>query len=443
MFESIRVRNFRSVEDSGLLRLADLNIIVGPNNSGKSSCLLYPILMIKNTLEDTDETNTLVTTRPNLDLGSYLDLIHTHDPKRPLGLDFALSPEVLSKSRYRLSLGQEEASELAFSNPISFCTEFIYDRSTNQVKVQQFENRDKHGAVDFGGTRDSGKWEIEIRPSWMQPYVGPDFSHFIAYPQWSGEPPKDMELVHKIISGLMLHSGSSSEVAEAMHLVKYVAPVRVPIPRFTRIGTMPSSELGPAGENLMRILSEDKATGAGLIGKLSYWLAARFRLMRDVQLIFRDADRTFVSLMAKPPRRDLPQVNLADMGTGVSQLVPVIVQTILLPENGCLLVEQPEIHLHPRAQADLADLFIDGLSQRRQFIIETHSEHLVLRVRRRIAEGKLDHSRVRIFFVQLRAGKTRVRQLRLDEHGHFPKWPKNFFEEGFEEAMAIAEAQIR
>jgi predicted ATPase len=108
-----------------------------------------------------------------------------------------------------------------------------------------------------------------------------------------------------------------------------------------------------------------------------------------------------------------------------------------------LLVEQPEIHLHPAAQADLADLFIDALGQERQFIVETHSEHLVLRIRRRIAEGKLDPSRVRIFFVELRAGKTRVRQLALDDNGHFEKWPKGFFDEGYQEAMAIAEAQIR
>ena len=206
MFESIRVRNFRSVEDSGVLRLADLNIIVGPNNSGKSSCLLYPILMIKNTLEDTDETNTIVTTRPNLDLGSYLDLIHTHDSERALGLDFALRPAVLRKSPYRLF---REEAELVFSESLSYSTEFIYDRSSNQVKVQQFENRDKKGEVGFRGTRDNGKWEIEIRPSWMQPYVGPGFSHFIAYPQISRKLPKDLDSGRKRI---LLYSPHFSRV---------------------------------------------------------------------------------------------------------------------------------------------------------------------------------------------------------------------------------------
>lgn len=206
---------------------------------------------------------------------------------------------------------------------------------------------------------------------------------------------------------------------------------------------MPSSELGPKGANLMRILVDDEAGKGELLKGLDEWLCKRFRLTGPVSLTFVDEAHTIVSLTAQAPTANGTPINLADMGDGVSQLVPVIVQTLLLPDHGCLLVAQPEIHLHPGAQADLADLFVDALARRRQFIIETHSEHLILRLRRRIAEGKLDASRVRIFFVQLRAGKTHVRQLELDEHGHFPKWPKNFFEEGFEEAMAIAEAQTR
>ena len=161
--------------------------------------------------------------------------------------------------------------------------------------------------------------------------------------------------------------------------------------------------------------------------------------MKRIEL--RDIDRagTVKTLIADDPRGS-KKINLASMGCGISQLVPVIVQTVLLPQSGCLLVEQPEIHLHPSAQANLADLFIGNITGKRQFVVETHSEHFVLRLRRRIAEGRVKPERIGIFFVGKRRGQTRIQKLELKPNGHFEKWPTGFFEEGFEEALAIAEA---
>jgi predicted ATPase len=139
----------------------------------------------------------------------------------------------------------------------------------------------------------------------------------------------------------------------------------------------------------------------------------------------------------------IKDINLAFMGSGLSQLVPVIVQSVLTSEKGCLLVEQPEIHLHPAAQANLGDLFVYYAKRGRQFIIETHSEHLVLRIRRLIAEKKIDANLVRIFLVEKRSGESRIRNLRLKGNGHFENWPRGFFGEAYREAKAIAEAQMR
>ncbi|MFC1605222.1 DUF3696 domain-containing protein, partial [Planctomycetota bacterium] len=119
------------------------------------------------------------------------------------------------------------------------------------------------------------------------------------------------------------------------------------------------------------------------------------------------------------------------------------VQTVLTPKNGCLIVEQPEIHLHPAAQANLADLFVHYANEGKQLVVETHSEHLLLRVRRRIAEGKISPDKVRIFLVEKSGTSTRIRCLKLEKNGHFQRWPKGFFEEGYKEAMAIAEAQLK
>lgn len=443
MFESIRVRNFRSVEDSGLLRLADLNIIVGPNNSGKSSCLIYPLLMMKQTMEDPEPGQALITSGSHIDLGSYLNLIHRHQPDAHLAIRFAVKKSLLPQEVLRINFAEDSGRRITPPPVCSFSATFHFDRDKNQIVIREFRSLTEKGRTAFAGTCENAQWRTEGLPADMQEHVQPDLRHFLPVPAPSGKPPKNDKLRRQVLHLWEAWFVWISHLAALIGDIRYVTPIREAIPRHALIGTMPSSELGPKGANLMRIMAEDRAGKGHLLKRLDEWLSNRFKLTGPVSLDFVDEARTIVSLTAKARGNNNVSINLADMGIGVSQLVPVIVQTVLLPPQGCLLVEQPEIHLHPGAQADLADLFIDALGEGRQFIIETHSEHLVLRVRRRIAEGKLDASRVRIFFVQLRAGKTHVRQLRLDEHGHFPKWPKNFFEEGFEEAMAIAEAQIR
>jgi predicted ATPase len=99
--------------------------------------------------------------------------------------------------------------------------------------------------------------------------------------------------------------------------------------------------------------------------------------------------------------------------------------------------------LHPAAQTALADLFIEQSKRGAQYLIETHSEHLLLRIRRRVAEGRIKAEDVRIFAVEKWSGQTKVSRLMLGTNGHFINWPKGFFDEGYEEAMALAKASAR
>ena len=139
------------------------------------------------------------------------------------------------------------------------------------------------------------------------------------------------------------------------------------------------------------------------------------------------------------------RVTLSDVGFGINQVLPVIVEGVdwfAGGENRVLCVEQPEIHIHPRLQARLADLMIETIHGRseKQWIVETHSEMLVLRLQRRIREGKLDSSDVSVLYVNPDAENTEgsaIRILRLDGKGDFiDYWPDGFFEESFQELMA-------
>jgi len=105
-------------------------------------------------------------------------------------------------------------------------------------------------------------------------------------------------------------------------------------------------------------------------------------------------------------------------------------------QDKLLAMEQPEIHLHPALQAELGDVFIESAMGERKntFILETHSEHLILRLMRRIREGRISHSDVGVIFVEPLPRGSRFVELRIDEDGDFiDEWPGGFFEESFHE----------
>jgi hypothetical protein len=137
-----------------------------------------------------------------------------------------------------------------------------------------------------------------------------------------------------------------------------------------------------------------------------------------------------------------------DVGIGISQVVPVVV-TALDGVGRFVAIEQPELHIHPRLQAEIADLFLEASQkQRHRFLIETHSEHCILRLQRRIretskgnpAEGRsLMSEDVVVYHVSTLEGCTRVRRIELDKNGEFVQpWPDDFFEIDFYERFGNA-----
>ena len=143
-------------------------------------------------------------------------------------------------------------------------------------------------------------------------------------------------------------------------------------------------------------------------------------------------------------------VTLADVGYGINQLLPIIVEGIASQPDAILCVEQPEIHLHPRLQANIADLMIDTIvnepGKRKQWIVETHSELLILRLQRRIREGKIKPEDISVLYVDPNDESTEgsaIIPLRMDENGDFvDEWPDGFFDESFNELMAEPERQL-
>ena len=146
----------------------------------------------------------------------------------------------------------------------------------------------------------------------------------------------------------------------------------------------------------------------------------------------------------------LKDVNLTDVGFGVSQVLPVVVGCFYPTPGSTVIMEQPELHLHPRVQANMADLFIDAIHAREdytdrriQLIVESHSEHLLRRIQRGIAEKELSNDEVALYFCEAGPWGSNIRPLDIDVFGNIRNWPEDFFGDEIADLAAMTDATMR
>jgi hypothetical protein len=249
----------------------------------------------------------------------------------------------------------------------------------------------------------------------------------------------------------MVVLGTTSQLASFLGDARYIGPLRTIPPRgflYERTGRITSWADGLAAWDM---LLADRLT---LVERTNGWLqrlGAGCQI--EVQQLFHrgaDAEELSESHADKTVRRLLLDtasgsfVLPSEVGAGISQIIPVVVAAV--EGRGSLtLVEQPELHVHPALQVGLGDLFIDAITrshERQAMLIETHSEHIMLRLLRRIEEksrgdssdesatSQLTPELVSVMFVEQVDGEVRTTRLRIDETGEFvDQWPHGFFEE--------------
>lgn len=250
----------------------------------------------------------------------------------------------------------------------------------------------------------------------------------------------------------MVVLGTTAQLAAFLRDALYIGPLRVIPPRgflYERAGKVGSWADGTAAWNL---LLSDRG---GLVERTNAWLK---RLDAGCQVVVQqlldpgaDAEQVSEGHVDKVVRRLLLDAGTSslvlpsEVGAGISQIVPVVVGA-LQHAAGLSMVEQPEIHVHPALQVGLGDLFIEALSAgRRTMLIETHSEHLLLRLLRRIRETNekevesgpsFGPEKLSVLYVEGDSNGVRVRRLRVNERGEFDdRWPRGFFAERMKELL--------
>jgi hypothetical protein len=224
-------------------------------------------------------------------------------------------------------------------------------------------------------------------------------------------------------------------VAKAVAAIRDIGPERVSAERVYRIefqkGTHRELYVGRNAEEVPRLLQETPQ----LLNELNQWLQQvniPYQLSAEPLEIrrrgFEERQTGLYELTAALAHTRKAHINLCDVGHGLFKQLALPVQ-IFLEKRKVITIEEPETNVHPRLQAEIADLFIHAVQERgHQIFAEAHSELLALRVQRRIAEGKISHEDVKIFYVHAPdSGPCEVLPLRLDRHGNLLNEPPGGF----------------
>jgi hypothetical protein len=224
----------------------------------------------------------------------------------------------------------------------------------------------------------------------------------------------------------------------------YIGPLReYPQRDYDWSGERPE-HVGQRGEYFVSALLASDQQNLEVQTKVAYWLK-ELRLIHDfkIESIGRKGQQYEILVQSKP---NSPEASLADVGFGVSQLLPILVLCYYASEGSTLILEQPELHLHPFVQAGLADVFIDVIKHRNlQIILESHSEHLLRRLQRRIAETAQDFTNAdtALYFCNVDdSGTSHLETLQIDPYGNITNWPENFFGDEMGDLVAMTEAAM-
>jgi len=454
MIDRLHIEGFKSWQDTGDIEMGQLTGFFGANSSGKTA-LLQCLLMLKQTVESADRSRVLHTgdERSYVDLGTVYDIVYRHSLPADLGLSIGWTP-----GKPLRILDPEGTGSAVLFDVKRLGFQMTVSSDVESVSVKEFSYGFEHrGRPYCFGMRRSQSAESAEVPTYEVVAQGYELKRNRGRPWPLPAPVKSYGFPDRINADYQ-NAGFLSELVlafeELFQGVYYLGPLReYPHRNYVWAGERPR-DVGQRGELAVPALLAARKQGPVIrrVGKtrgrdtveqrVAHWLKSLGMIDSfDLRQIAENRKDYELRVRRSPHSAE---VLITDVGFGVSQVLPVLVLCYYAPEGSTIILEQPEIHLHPSVQAGLADVFVDAIKTRKvQIILESHSEHLLRRLQRRIAEEALQADHAALYFVGMEQGTSRLERLDLDLFGNIRNWPQDFFGDEMADLVAQAEAEAR
>ncbi len=441
MFKQISMKNFKSWRDTGSVPMAPLTGFFGANSSGKSS-LLQMLLLLKQTAESNDRNLVLKTgsiQEGYVNLGTVPEITFRDSTDMTLNVIWELD----EKSSFSVPIPQDNGNirveQLAFETVIHAAQHRIYVdrlqyRSGDDLTVDFSRQPNNHYTIriDVNGkppVRAQGRPRVYMKPGKCYSFSDEAMRYY-----------QDTSY----LSDLAL------QFERRFQELYYLGPLReYPQRTYTWAGENPI-DVGLKGELAVpallggrnrKVYPDGRKRYSKLETRVAQWLVdLDLAHSFETRPLYKGSSEYAVWLKR---HRQSAEVRITDMGIGVSQVLPVLVLCYYVPEGSTIILEQPELHLHPSVQAGLADVFIDCIENRGlQIILESHSEHLLRRLQTRIAEETYNPDDAALYFCELQNGESMLTSLEINMFGEIRNWPDEFFGDLLGEMVAAFDAGL-
>jgi len=452
---ALSLRNFRGFRNSPRIPLAPLTFLVGPNSSGKSSIFDALLLLTQSGLVPGHPAAlTPSWGGPLVDLGSYRDTVYGHNPRRKI--EIGLESYVPSESSLYGRVSKRREQPRSYATHVTLGTSS--DDPVGRLLAMSARDPTSNEHIVFRYGRKGVTMEfLGRRLSWLPGEAGPraHLRYWImteanaAIRRKGAMPAKRRRSLRQLVElvdslSLWWLMRGSQRVSSGRAAPKRWYPV-------TDIRFDPGREyyaprlldtVDPTMLEEVRVGDPFGYTKRRGRPRVRGTMSSALRDLEIATSIRRSKLSPYHTSIDVRDNVTGVESNLIDVGYGASQVIPVL-HACLSSSEGPLFVEQPEIHLHPKAQGILADLLC-RTSHQRQVIVETHSVHMINRARLLVARGELQSSRVIVVYVARSSSGSRVHPIPIRPDGELgASWPGGFFDERYEDTLALLQLKGR
>lgn len=407
---AFRLQNFIGYSDTDWIALRYINLLFGRNSSGKSA-IIRAFLLLKQSLNIPQgyDSALVVAMEDGVDMGTFRNWVHQHDTTLDVCFGFKYTSQLLDPLLYpvvdnpaavymvKLGFGLLPANpRTIILKHIAITHEWVPEGSDIGQESEIFAATFGHGVWQKSVNDD---WLAQISPTeganlvedtwqYLEPHCDRSFFPELHLPNGTGKYTGSQkgETINRLLE--IFHEATHS----FLNGLIYLEPIREEPKRYYEVTKLTRSKPNRyGGQYLIQSYLSAQKIQPERLKKVNDWLQTfGFNCRLEVTNVNEESTLYTISIVELREKNPLI-VNWRDVGFGLSQSLPIIFLAVFAEPGSFIIIEQPELHLHTSAQAALADLFIECTNNSQcVFLLETHSEHLLIRLRQRVAETFLD-----------------------------------------------------